>query len=179
MSEETNELQSNGAAMDSAEFEARLTEIFTKHKESKLKLIPRIVKEFKGHEGIVLEHLHNKYELGIIPEKPKKKSSHKEQTPAESAEKEVKPKSKKKLILIISVSVVVIGLGAAGFLLKDKILGKKGDAAKTEETTPATTQPGNEQPKEEAAPAAVATKDSAAAGTPDSGTTSPDTSKRE
>jgi hypothetical protein len=162
MSEEINEMPGESVMMDSTEFEAKLTAFFTKHKESKLKLVPRIVEEFRGYEGIVLEHLHNKYVLGLVSEKPKKKHAAKSEghTPdaAENTTAEAKPKSKKKLFIIIGIAVVVIGLGAAGFLMKDKFLGKSGEPAKTE-AAPAETTPAAEQPKQEqeASPAASAT----------------------
>lgn len=181
MSEETNEMQTNDAAIDSAEFEAKLTDFFTQHKESKLKLVPRIVEEFKGSESTVLEHLHNKYVLGIVTEKPKKKaatatplSSEGEQHVATAAE--TKPKSKKKLMLIIVTAVVVIGLGVTGFMMKDKFFGKHEERAKTE-TVPAESQPAAEQPKEEAAPAATTQTDSVPAAATDSAGATEDTTQ--
>lgn len=182
MSEESNELQSNDATMDSAEFETRLTEFFRMHKESKLKFVPRIVEEFKGHESIVLEYLHNKYVLGIVAEKPKKKHTVKSGSHAsEAAESDVsadvtKPKSKKKLIIISAVAMVVIALGVTGFLMKDKFFGKHEEPAKTEAVA-AESKPAAGEPKEEAVPVATTPPDSAskAAVVPDSANTGRDT----
>ena len=42
MSEETNDMIEETSHMDSAEFEAKLTEFFTKHKPSKLRFASRI-----------------------------------------------------------------------------------------------------------------------------------------
>ena len=137
MSEETSH-------MDSAEFEAKLTEFLTKHKPSKLRLASRIAFEFKGKEDIVFEHLHNKYVLKMIPEKSKISTVHKSEEHAhdtknieaaakdkskkknstKSIESSEKPKSKKKLIVIIIVVLVIVGLGVTGFLMKDKLMGK-------------------------------------------------------
>ena len=144
MSEETNDLIEETNHMDSAEFEAKLTEFFTKHKQSKLRLVSKIAFEFKGKENIVLEHLHNKYVLGAIPEKSKANTGHKLEQHADdiknieapakdkskkkhstkSDESSEKPKSKKKLLVIIIIILVLVGIGVTGFLMKDKIMGK-------------------------------------------------------
>ncbi len=178
MSEKTNELQSNGATMDSTEFEAKLTELFTQHKESKLKLVPRILEEFKGNEKAVLEHLHNKYVLGIVSEKPKKKHHKVEEGHSGTeAVAETKPKkSKKKLIIIIAAIVVLGGLGAVGFMMKDKLFGKH-DAAKTEGAA-TENAPAAEQPKQEAVPTAEAKTDSTAK-TENAEKVAPDSAKKE
>lgn len=182
MSEETNEMQGNDTAMDSAEFEARLTEFFTMHKESKMKFVPRIVEEFKGHESIVLEHLHNKYVLGIVAEKPGKKHRAKPEGHApeasgnEAFQEEAKPKSRKKLIIISVAAVVLIALGVTGFLMKDKLFGKHEEPVKSE-VAPAESTPPAEEPEEEAAPAVSTEPDSAseAVGVPDSAGAGTDT----
>lgn len=126
------EVQNTHVRMDSSEFEAKLTAFFTKHKPSKLKLVSRIAFEFKGQEAFVLEHLNNKYVLGIVPEKPQKKIAHKtaghghdghdehpKNVESHTAEK---PKSKKKLIMFIIIGVVLAGLGLTGFMMKDKLM---------------------------------------------------------
>lgn len=160
MSEDTNDLISDDAAMENSEFEisetevtidkqstpnrmdtevfeAKLTEFFTKYKKSKLRFVSRIAFEFKGQEAFVLEHLHNKYVLGIVPEKPQKKIAHKSEghddhsKNAESTEVN-KPKSKKKLIIFIIIGVVLSGLGVTGFMMKDKLMGMIGGGHGTE-----------------------------------------------
>lgn len=56
--------------------------------------------------------------------------------------------------MIIVLVVVVGGLGAGGFLMKDKLFGKKAEEAKTE--TPATDAASvAEQPKQETSPEAA------------------------
>ena len=164
MSEETNQLSQTRTSMETAEFEEKLTAIFSKHKQSKLRLVSRIAFEFKGQEEIVLEHLHNKYVLGIVSEKPtakinhnaeehtdtpknseapakeksKKKNVAKAEEPehAEKPQLAEKPKSKKKLIILIIIGVVVVALGGTGFMMKDKIMGIFGKGAKTETEAP-------------------------------------------
>lgn len=182
MSENANKSHQGGSSMDSAEFEAKLTEFFSQHKESKLKLVPRIVEEFKGKEAQVLQHLHNKYVLGLVTEKPvkapKAKAEGKSADTAKAPASGDKPKSKKKLIIIIVVAVVVVALGVVGFLFKDKILGKPAEPAKTE-AAPAENQPAAEAPKTETAPAAAAPADSVPPAAPDSSAAGTDTSKAE
>jgi hypothetical protein len=161
MSEETNETLDNNEEMEiteietsgviethhshahvemsSKEFEEKLTTFFTQHKKTKLNLIPRIVRELKGNEGEVLEHLHNKYVLGLSPSKTKKKggkkkiaagghgaAGHGETHGTEALDAPPKPKSKKKLIIIIILVVVLGGGGAAAYLFKDKLFGGHG-----------------------------------------------------
>ncbi len=184
MSEETNELQSNPESISSEEFEARLTEFFNHHKESKLKLVSRIAQEFKGQENIVLEHLHNKYVLKIVSEKPKKKHLDKAEGQAEEPSvshenKEVaKPKSKKKLILIIIVSILVVGLGVGGYFMKDKILGKHGETPSTEAKA-AESKPAVEEPKKEEVPAEAVPTDSAQSMASDSSISAPDSTQEQ
>ena len=130
------EMQSTHVRMDSSEFEAKLTEFFTKHKPSKLKLVSRIAFEFKGQEAFVLEHLNRKYVLGLAPEKVQKKVAHKATGHGHDAHEEhpknieshsdEKPKSKKKLIMFIIIGVVVVGLGVTGFMMKDKLMAMTG-----------------------------------------------------
>lgn len=127
------EIQSTPVRMDSSEFEAKLTEFFTKHKPSKLKLVSRIAFEFKGQEAFVLEHLNRKYVLGLAFEKPQKKVAHKaaghghdEQPKNIESHSEEKPKSKKKLIMFIIIGVIVAGLGVTGFMMKDKLMAMTG-----------------------------------------------------
>ncbi|MDP1746439.1 MAG: hypothetical protein Q8L90_12730 [Bacteroidota bacterium] len=130
------EMQSTHVRMDSSEFEAKLTEFFTKHKPSKLKLVSRIAFEFKGQEAFVLEHLNRKYVLGLAPEKVQKKVAHKaaghghdahdEHPKNIESHSEEKPKSKKKLIMFIIIGVVVVGLGVTGFMMKDKLMAMTG-----------------------------------------------------
>lgn len=161
MREDTNDLQSDDAAMNSSEFEssdmieetqehhhvhpimsseefeAKLTDFFTKHKPTKLKFVSQIAFEFKGQEAFVLEHLHNKYVLGLVAEKPQKKvaqkpveqGEHKKNSEPVAAEK---PKSKKKLIVIIIIVVVLSGLGVTGFMMKDKLMAMVGMGHETE-----------------------------------------------
>ncbi|MCE9539253.1 MAG: hypothetical protein K8R85_08550, partial [Bacteroidetes bacterium] len=114
------EMQSTPVRMSSEEFEAKLTDFFTKHKPSKLKLVSRIAFEFKGQEAFVLEHLNRKYVLGLAPEKQQKKVAHAaaghghehdEQPKNIESHSAGKPKSKKKLIIFIIIGVVVAGLG--------------------------------------------------------------------
>ena len=136
MIEETNENQHTHVKMSSEEFEAKLTDFFTKHKSSKLKLVSRIVFEFKGQEAFVLEHLNRKYVLGLAPEKVQKKVAHKAAGHGHDAHDEhpknieshtaEKPKSKKKLIMFIIIGVVVAGLGVTGFMMKDKLMAMAG-----------------------------------------------------
>lgn len=160
MIEETNKMDEPHAIMDSAEFEARLTDFFTKHKKTKLKLVSQIAFEFKGQEKAVLEHLNNKYVLGVVAEKPKGKTAHKTEEHTEHSQNiessgEVKPKSKKKLIVVIIIVVILAGLGVTGFMMKDKLLGMTG---KGHETEKAEVKPEGEShkvaapPKEEVAP---------------------------
>ena len=181
--------ETNGTvAMESSEFEAKLNEFFTQHKESKMKLVPRIVEEFKGKESIVLEHLHNKYVLKIVAEKPKKsahkaEAAHSETSHPAAPSAEAKPNpiaigSKKKLIIIIAVVVVVAGLGVLGFLMKDKFLGKHEEPAKTEAGA-GETKAEAEQPKQETAPAAETKKDSASPAAPDTAKAASDSAKTE
>ena len=66
-----------------------------------------------------------------IADKSKKKNN----TP-KAVESSEKPKSKKKLIIIIIVIVVLGGLGAAGFVMKDKIMGMMGKTHPTEKEAP-------------------------------------------
>ncbi len=158
------EMQSTQIKMSSSEFETRLTEFFTKHKKSKLHLVSRIVFEFKGYEDIVLEHLNNKYVYNIAPEKPKKKieniapEEHGAHHKTVESPKVEKPKSKSKLIIIIVIIVVVLaGLGVAGFLMKDQIMGMLGKGHNTEQEAPkakteSENKPAATPPKEEAAP---------------------------
>ncbi len=127
--------------MESAEFEAKLIEFFTKFKKSKLRLVPRIVETFKGYEGIVLEHLQNKYVLGLTSQKSIKKTiantgEHGDQPKNIKSSKEVKPKSKKTLVIVIIIVVILAGLGVAGFLMKDKIMGMLGKGHATEQVAP-------------------------------------------
>ena len=154
MSEDTNEIKKTHTSMDSAEFEAILSEFFNKHKKSKIGLVSRIAFEFKGQEDLVLEHLHNKYVLGIVSEKGKGKIAYQSEgnteTPKNIEAPAAKEKSKKnksnkaedhsesdqnsipsatakpksKKKLFIIVGVIVAVLGVTGFLLKDKIMGK-------------------------------------------------------
>lgn len=123
--------------MSSEEFEAKLTDFFTKHKSSKLKLVSRIAFEFKGQEAFVLEHLNRKYVLGLAPEKVQKKVAHAaaghghghghdEQPKNIESHSDEKPKSKKKLIIFIIIGVVVAGLGVTGFMMKDKLMAMTG-----------------------------------------------------
>ncbi len=42
-------------------FEENLTTFFKKYRKSKLKLVPKIVEQFKGKEKEVFNHLHYKY----------------------------------------------------------------------------------------------------------------------
>ncbi|MES2286933.1 MAG: hypothetical protein V4547_14680 [Bacteroidota bacterium] len=123
--------------MSSEEFEGKLTDFFTKHKSSKLKLVSRIAFEFKGQEAFVLEHLNRKYVLGLAPEKAQKKVAHKaaghgdghghdEHPKNIESHTEEKPKSKKKLIMFIIIGVVVAGLGVTGFMMKDKLMAMTG-----------------------------------------------------
>lgn len=134
--EETNGKQHTHVKMSSEEFEAKLTDFFTKHKSSKLKLVSRIAFEFKGQEAFVLEHLNRKYVLGLAPEKVQKKVAHKaaghghdthdEHPKNIESHSEEKPKSKKKLIMFIIIGVVVAGLGVTGFMMKDKLMAMTG-----------------------------------------------------
>lgn len=134
--EETSEKQHTPVKMSSEEFEAKLTDFFTKHKSSKLKLVSRIAFEFKGQEAFVLEHLNRKYVLGLAPEKVQKKVAHKaaghghdthdEHPKNIESHSDVKPKSKKKLIMFIIIGVVVAGLGVTGFMMKDKLMAMTG-----------------------------------------------------
>lgn len=167
MSEETNETLGHDEAMDiteveathshaehqtkrtygsmsRSEFEAKLTEFFTKHQKSKLRFVPRIVNQFGDNAEEVLEHLHNRYVLGMPSSKGggKKKGgkkklaagtghgsghghdAHSDSHSHEIEGGEVKPKSKKKMIIIIVILVVVLGGGgAAAFMFKDKLFG--------------------------------------------------------
>lgn len=199
MSEETNETLGNDEEMDiteietsdshvahetkrtyesmsSIEFEARLTDFFSKHQKSKLRLVPKIVKSFEGNEEAVLEHLHNRYVLGVPSSKDdgKKKGGKKKLAAgtghgsgdhADSHAKEIeggeaKPKSKKKMIIIIILVIVLGGGGAAAFMFKDKLFGGHGadhGAAAGHDTKAVIPA---EKPKEE--PAAPAVADSAA-----------------
>jgi hypothetical protein len=136
MTEETNAKQHTHVIMSSEEFEAKLTDFFTKHKSSKLKLVSRIAFEFKGQEAFVLEHLNRKYVLGLAPEKVQKKVAHNAAGHGHDAQEEhpknieshsdEKPKSKKKLIMFIIIGVVVAGLGVTGFMMKDKLMAMTG-----------------------------------------------------
>jgi hypothetical protein len=128
--------------MDSAEFESKLTDFFTTHKPTKLRLVSKIAFEFIGQEEAVLEHLHNKYVLKKATPKATKKTISAASTSAEHADDSnhplhlesdevAKPKSKKKLIIIIVVVAVAV-LGVACFLMKDKLMGK-GKAPETEQ----------------------------------------------
>ncbi len=202
MSEETNETLSNDEAMDisetgtsdssettpeeiakthvamsGSEFEAKLTDFFNKHQKSKLRLVPRIVKEFQGNEDTVLEHLHNKYILGVSPEKGNKKTVQKKvasggqghgDSHKKESETETKPKSKKKLVIIIVILVVVLGGGgAAAFLFKDKLFGGGHGAAAGEHGETKAAEHGEhgaaEKPKEEAVTPPATTESTAAA----------------
>lgn len=131
MIEETHEHHHVHPVMSSEEFEAKLTDFFTKHKQTKLKFVSQIAFEFKGQEAFVLEHLHNKYVLGLVAEKPQKKAVQKPAEHGEHAKKSEpvaaeKPKSKKKLITIIIIVVVLSGLGVTGFMMKDKLMAMVG-----------------------------------------------------
>ncbi len=180
--EAANEIAHTHEQMSSAEFEEKLTQFFTKHKEKKLKFVPQIVETFKGHEEEVLEHLHNKYVLGIVGGKKKKAvkagADHGDNPkkieagkPAEAA----KPKSKKGLIIIIIISVVVVALGVVGFMMKDKLFGKH-EAEKVEVKTEGKAE-GAEKPKEAVVPKVEATDSTKAAS--DSTKTAPaDTTKK-
>ncbi|MES2591809.1 MAG: hypothetical protein V4608_07990 [Bacteroidota bacterium] len=117
--------------MSSIEFETKLNEFFTKHKPSKLRHVAKIVSQFAGQEELVLEHLNNKYVLGIPTGKTKKTAGQKSLGGHDSGhghghdvveETAAKPKSKKKLILIISI-VLVLVLAGVGFMMKDKLFG--------------------------------------------------------
>jgi len=134
-----SEMEHTHSEMTAAEFEAKLTEFFTKHKEKKLKFVPQIVEHFKGHETEVLEHLHNKYVLGLVTVKSKKKgakkigghddhakkieSGHDGHGGKHDSNEQTKPKSKKKLVIIIIIAVLA-GLGVTAFMMKDKLFGK-------------------------------------------------------
>lgn len=129
---DTHQSQHVRPVMSSEEFEEKLTDFFTKHKKTKLKLVSRIAFEFKGQEAWVLEHLNNKYVLGLTAEKPQKKVAHKsgdhhEENPKhiEGSETE-KPKSKKKMVVLIIIGVVVAALGGTGFMMKDKLMAMVG-----------------------------------------------------
>lgn len=133
MVEETNGKQHTHVIMSSEEFEAKLTDFFTKHKSSKLKLVSRIAFEFKGQEAFVLEHLNRKYVLGLAPEKAQKKVAHKaaghghdEHPKNIESHTDEKPKSKKKLFMFIIIGVIVAGLGVTGFMMKDKLMAMTG-----------------------------------------------------
>jgi|GEM_PF-5781343 len=157
MTEETIGTQITYPPMDSAKFEEILTDFFTKHKKSKLRLVSQIAFEFKGQENAVMQHLNNKYVLGITNAKPKKKADHNsaehnstehvEHTKNIGSSEVEKPKSKKKLFIVIIIVVVLAGLGVAGFMMKDKLMAMTGKNAETEqvkakvESTPKTIQP--------------------------------------
>lgn len=163
MIEDTNEQQHTHVIMSSEEFEAKLTDFFTKHKPSKLKLVSRIAFEFKGQEAFVLEHLNRKYVLGLAPEKVQKKVAHKaaghghdahdEHPKNIESHSEEKPKSKKKLIMFIIIGVVVAGLGVTGFMMKDKLMAMTGMGGHaTEHGTEAGAAGHAAEPKKEVAP---------------------------
>ncbi len=164
--EVTIEMQRTHTPIESSEFEAKLTEFFTKHKPTKLRFVSRIAFEFKGQESFVMEHLHNKYVLGIAAEKPVKHTApkstdhgHGEKPKNIEASDSVKPKSSKKLVIIVIVVVVLGGLGVTGFLMKDKLMAMGGhktekavENAKTEVESKAIDAPA----KSEVIPAAAA-----------------------
>lgn len=139
--EVTIETRNQYVTMDSAEFEAKLVEFFNRYKKSKLRLVPRIVEVFKGYEGIVLEHLQNKYVLGVVAQKPLKKAAissgeHGNQPKNIKSSKEEKPKSKKTLVVVIIIVVILAGLGVTGFLMKDKIKAMLGKGHETTQEAP-------------------------------------------
>jgi hypothetical protein len=163
-----SELEHSDYGMTDAEFEAKLTDFFTKHKEKKLKFVPLIVKTFRGHEAEVLEHLHNKYVLGLVTVKSKKKVGQKAEGHDDLTKKlesghggkhgskeDAKPKSKKKLVIIIILIVVLAGLGVTGFMMKDKLFGKgkehgteqAGEKGEGEKKAEAPESKGKETPK--------------------------------
>lgn len=169
--ESAHESHRTYGSMSSTEFEARLTEFFKQHQKSKLRLVPRIVKQFAGNEEQVLDHLHKRYVLGMPSTKGGGKKKGKKKIAAggghgghdhpgpdainELESAEVKPKSKKKLIIIIILAVVLVGGAVTVFLLKDKLFGGHGaehGAAAGHEDAKAE-HGAAEKPKEEAAPA--------------------------
>lgn len=178
--EAQHETDHTHVTMSSIEFETKLNEFFTKHKPSKLRHVAKIVSKFKGQEEFVLEHLNNKYVLGIPTVKTKKTAGHKSAEGHDSGhghaqieETGAKPKSKKKLIIIIVVVLVVV-LGAVGFMMKDKLFGG-GHSKEAEHGAPAghgdvkaaghDAHGAEAKPTEEAATPPAAPADSAAATT--------------
>ena len=147
MDEETKPIQTNADVMDRAVFEKKLTEFFTQHKKTKLRLVSRIALEFRGYENDVLEFLHNKYVLKIKKTKhidpilaadvhlQVKQSAAVPRAKQIAPKADTKPKSKKKLFIIIGIVVVVISLGVAGFLMKDKFMAPPLVPAKKEVVT--------------------------------------------
>ncbi len=163
----TDVIESSPAPLNSTEFETKLKEFFTKHKVTKLKFVPKIVKTFSEHEHEVLEHLHNKYVLGIrTPPKPKKtripvedgsnghskkiEGGHSKKSDSSEA---APPKSKKKLVIIGIIVIVLGGLGGAAFMMKDKLMGAAAKASVEGEKKAEGEKPAAE-PKKEAAPKA-------------------------
>lgn len=186
------------SSMSSSEFEAKLTEFFTKHQKSKLRFVKRIVTEFAGHEQEVLEHLHNRFVLGEPSAKELRKKggkkkgaakavasghdAHGAEAPKELETGEAKPKSKKKMVIIIIILVVLLGGAAAAFLFKDKLFGgghgtehgaAAGHDAKAEGHDTHATEPAKDSTATTAADstATPATSDSTA--TPAANTTTP------
>lgn len=111
-------------------FEETLRDFFTKHDKSKLKIVPKLVKNFTGQEQEVLSHLNKRYKTKIQTEH--KMSEHNKEVLSEkvnsSFESELefttssKKKSKKKRVIIVLLGVVLVGGGVAAYLFKDKIL---------------------------------------------------------
>ena len=173
-------------------FEEVLILFFTKHKERNLKIVPDIIRKFRGNEEEVIRHLCKKYHVDIntvegadfsgSPVEPVEESAVESQKDAEpttevAAEGQAagdepagKPKSKKKLIMIIVV--VVAALGTAGFIFKDTIMGMfSGNGETTAE--PATTE--TKAPAEAPAETPAEVKEPAPADTAATDTTATDT----
>lgn len=119
------------------DFEEQLVSFFTKHRKSKLKFVPEIVKNFSQNQAEVMDYLNYKYVRrveAIINNSSAGGFVRSAEGAVDNVVTEVKEKSKSKLGLIIGVVVVLLVLAAAAYFFKDKLMGT-GEAFNATEQT--------------------------------------------
>ena len=118
-------------------FEEALREFFTKNDKSKLKIVPKLVKNFQGNEEAVFNHLNRRYKLTKV-EKHHTASvdSHGNESDVEDMSTEIKPKKSKKKVIMLSVIILLVAvLGGAGYMFKDTLMGGGTHSDSVEEGT--------------------------------------------